>query len=55
MATNKPKDAVSQATDAATDAMEEFTENVRDFIVERPIAVAVGCFVLGYLWGKIHG
>ena len=55
MATNKPNDAVSQAKDAATDVMEEFTENVRDFIVERPITVVVSCLVLGYLWGKIHG
>jgi hypothetical protein len=55
MPTNKSHDTVTEAKDAAADAMEQITDNLRTFIEERPISVALGCLFVGYLWGKIHG
>jgi hypothetical protein len=54
MATTKSQDAVAKAKDAADDFMEELADKTRDFIKERPLAVAIGCLVAGYLWGKLH-
>jgi hypothetical protein len=54
MATNKSHDAVAKAKDAADDVMEEVADNIRAFIKERPMSVAAGCLIAGYLWAKLH-